>query len=247
MKNLFFTLFVVAMISTGCNKESEPAEEPARQNEPSISNRWRLIGTLPDTATQFYWVTVSYQKTNSYPTEYYCVPTPNISPYFGKNYFSPYKCTVVENNIYYVLPDANCNKNLTPFIIDTPWSQNLKNDMLFNADSSFRYEYGYEQSKWIKWFTSTCSSVQYFQAVKKDYGYSGNWSFNPATNIISIDYKATFGYTTNANYDVINFTDNGLPRTEKWKVQNLNDSTVILNSCITCDVNSGFRRLYRKQ
>jgi hypothetical protein len=197
-----------------------------------------------DTTKYGNWSIVDYEPGYSY-YDYYCVPTPADPPLNGEEYLSFYKCTVVKGDVYYFLPDSFCDWNRQPVLTDTLWYRNITNDIIFNTNGSFDLHVSAERSKWVDWENSTCSNITYHPYEKSDYGYTGTWQLDSIANIITLTYENQYGVY---DYVIGRFPDLGdttVPRTEKWKIIDLNDAEMSLNACLSCPIDSGYRQLYK--
>ena len=85
----------------------------------------------------------------------------------------------------------------------------------------------------------------YYPYTKSDYGYTGTWQLDSATNIITLIYENQYGVYDDIIGTFPYWRDTSVPRTEKWKIINLNDTELSLNACLTCPVDSGYRQLYK--
>lgn len=239
MKTLIYAC-CLATIYFGCQKELSKEST----DTPTITGKqWRLTGWKSDTAKDEYWNPLSYDPYYSY-NDYYCIPTPNESPFFGRDYLSFYQCTVWENNCYYFLDTPYCDWDRQPVISDTLTWQDLANDITFNTNGSFDLRLLSTQSEFIDEESSTCTDIKYFPASTSDYGYKGTWQLDSTTNIITLYYEQVYGFTGWAGnrYD---FTDAEIPKEEKWKIMQLDNGSLSLNNCLQCTEDSGNRKLYK--
>ena len=135
--------------------------------------------------------------------------------------------------------------NRQPVLTDTVWNKNITNDIIFNTNGGFDLHISAERSKWIDWANSTCSNITYYPYAKADYGYTGAWQFDSIANIITLTYENRYGVYDNIIGRFPDFRDTSIPRTEKWKIIELNDSALSLNACLTCPADTGYRQLYK--
>jgi len=233
--------FLLAVITYyGCQKGIE--DQPSQNS--IDAHQWRLSGYMYDTTKYGNWDVVDYAP-EYYYDGYYCLTSPVDPPFNGETYLSFYKCTIVKDNIYYFLPDSLCDWNRQPVLTDTSWNRNIANDIIFNTNGDFNMHISAEHSKWIDENNSTCSNFVYHPYEKSDYGYTGTWQLDSATNIITLTYQNQYGVYDNIIGRFPYFGDTTVPRTEKWKVINMNDAELSLNACLTCPIDSGFRQLYK--
>lgn len=242
MKKLIYACCFIAAIYFSCQKELP--EEPDKNKLAITGKQWRLSGYKFDTTKYSDWNMINYDPYYSY-NDYYCIPTPLDSPFFGRDYFSPYKCTVVMDNWYYVLSEPYCDFNRQPLLSDTLTEQNLTNDITFNTDGNFDLHISSTQSTFIDWRNSTCSDIKYFPAAKSDYGYKGTWQLDSVENIITLNYQHVYGVSADYAGMVSDFVDTDIPKEEKWKIIKFDNSSLSLNNCLQCAEDSGYRKLYK--
>ena len=243
MNKPIYLVLLATIIYYGCQKGIE--DQPATNAHFTLgAKQWRLSGYMSDTSKYEDWDAVSYDPDYIY-YDYYCVPTPADPPLNAEIYLSPYKCTVVKDGVYYFLPDSYCDWNRQPVLTDTVWYRNLTNDISFNTNGNFNLHISAERSKWIDWFNSTCSDIRYLPYLKSDYGFNGTWKLDSTANIITLTYENMYGVYESATGMFPDYGDTTVPKTEKWKIMSINDSTLSLNACLTCTADSGYRKLYK--
>jgi hypothetical protein len=244
MKKCLYAFIFATPLCYSCQKSILENSTAGFNDLSNTGKPWRLYGEKSDTTRQADWSIINYSLQSFY-SDYYCVPTPDYSPYNGRDFFSPYKCTVWLNNCYYILPDEYCDWDRKPVLTDTIQTQNLTNDLTFNPDNSFNLHLSSAQSKWIDWFNSTCSDIKYYPAAKSDYGYNGTWQIDPINNIITLNYEQAHGVCADIAGTVYDFTDTTLPRVETWKIMEKTESSLSLNNCLTCPADSGYRKMFK--
>lgn len=175
-----FFCFVVLFI--GCQKNGENNPQVTLND---LKGKWRITATKagPDsTNPQGQWSAFNYGKQVTI-NELYCVTDSRI----GQSFISPVNCAYYETagSIMAVLT-SDCARAI--FMRDTVWMQLTAYDLLLNDASAFSWVETYLHSKRVNWIKQPCSSVQYLPESTSGNTKNGTWTFDEATQMITVDF-----------------------------------------------------------
>jgi hypothetical protein len=189
-----------------CKKNDNPDQPPATITDLKV--KWKIAATKsgPDsTNAQGLWTNFEYVK-QSIINEIYCVNNSSL----GKSFLSLVKCAYYEASGSLVGVDSSdCAKAV--FMRDTVWQQLMAYNLVLKDGNAFDWTETYLHSKYLNLINQPCASAQYIPEIARDYTRSGTWSFDEATQMISVDFVNSvnpYNGETQSKFKVTKFTGN---------------------------------------
>ncbi|MEJ8844410.1 hypothetical protein WG954_18595 [Lacibacter sp. H375] len=203
MKNNLLLLLLVALF-LGCQKNGDnPDQPPATITD--LKGKWKITATKagPDsTNAQGLWTSIDYTKYTTI-NEIYCVNNSSL----GKSFLSQVNCAYYESPGSIVgVVSGDCARTI--FMRDTVWNQ-LIDYGLELKEAAFDWKEAYRHSKYLNVINQQCSSIQYIPEATRDYTRSGTWSFDEATQMISVEFINSvnaYNGETKSKFKVTKFT-----------------------------------------
>jgi hypothetical protein len=206
MKNNFLPLLVIILLF-GCQKNSDNQNQPTASIA-DLKGKWKITATKsgPDsTNAQGLWTSIDYVK-NITINEIYCVNNSNL----GKSFLSQVNCAYYESTGSIVgVVSSDCARSI--FMRDTVWMQLTDYGLELNDGNTFLWNEAYRHSKYLNTINQQCSSIQYIPEATRDYARSGTWSFDEATQLISVHFINSvnpYNGETASRFKVTKFTGN---------------------------------------
>lgn len=204
MKNSFLLLLFIALFS-GCQKnvENQPLATIA-----DLKGKWKITATKsgPDSLnTQGLWTSIDYVK-HTTVNEIYCVNNSSL----GKSFLSQVNCAYYESaGSIVAVVSSDCARTI--FMRDTVWMQLTDYSLALNNGNTFGWTEAYRHSKYLNVMNQPCSSIQYIPESTRDFTRNGTWSFDEATQMITVNFSNTvnpYNGETQSSFKVTKFTGN---------------------------------------
>ena len=204
MKNSLLPLLLITMFF-GCAKNSDnPNQPPATITD--LKGKWKIAATKsgPDsTNSQGLWTSIDYVKHTTI-NEIYCVNNSNL----GKSFLSQVNCAYYESPGSIVgVVSTDCARSI--FMRDTVWSQLTNYELVLKDANAFEWTEAYRYSKYLNTINQQCTSIQYMPEATTDYTRNGTWTFDEATQMISVEFVNAvnpFNGETKSKFKVTKFT-----------------------------------------
>ena len=177
MKNIFLLLLPVLLIA--CAKSEQEVQKITEQ---SIAATWRLdaIRNPNDPLNPTTWQVLDYSKqTTSF--DIFCV----FDAQRNQSFLSVNSCSY-DNGFSTISVAPNCATSA--YTRDTTSQQLIKNDLSLSANHEFDWMETTHLSKRLFLVSQICASPLYEPENDISYEAIGQWSFNEATEVITVDY-----------------------------------------------------------
>ena len=206
MKNNPLLLLLITMFF-GCAKNSDNPEQPPATIT-DLKGKWKITATKsgPDsTNAQGLWTSIDYVKHTTI-NEIYCVNNSNL----GKSFLSQVNCAYYESPGSIVgVVSSDCARTI--FLRDTVWMQLTNYELVLKDGNAFDWTEAYRHSKYVNTINQPCSSILYMPEATTDYTRSGTWTFDEATQMISVEFVNSvnpYNGETKSKFKVTKFTGN---------------------------------------
>lgn len=204
MKNNLLLLVFIALFF-GCQKNSDN-QPPATITD--LKGKWKIAATKSGTDslnTQGLWTSIDYVK-NTTINEIYCVNNSSL----GKSFLSQLNCAYYESPGSIVgVTSSDCARTI--FMRDTVWMQLTDYSLVLKDGNAFDWTEAYLHSKYLNVINQPCSSIQYIPEAARDFTRNGTWSFDEATQMITVNFSNTvnpYNGETQSKFKVTKFTGN---------------------------------------
>jgi hypothetical protein len=206
MKNNLLLLLLIAVFFGCAKKNDNPDQPPATITDLKV--KWKIAATKsgPDsTNAQGLWTSIDYVK-HTIINEIYCGNNSSL----GKSFLSQVNCAYYESPGSIVgVVSSDCARTI--FMRDTMWMQLTNYELVLKDGNAFDWTEAYRYSKYLNTINQQCSSIQYIPEATRDYTRSGTWSFDEATQMISVEFVNAvnpFNGETKSKFKVTKFTGN---------------------------------------
>lgn len=206
MKNNLLLLLLITMFSECAKNSDNPEQPPATITD--LKGKWKITATKsgPDsTNTQGVWTSIDYVKHTTI-NEIYCVNNSSLA----KSFLSQVNCAYYESPGSIVgVVSSDCARTI--YMRDTVWMQLTNYELVLKDANAFDWTEAYRHSKYLNTINQQCSSIQYVPEATRDYTRSGTWSFDEATQMITVDFVNSvnpYNGETQSKFKVTKFTGN---------------------------------------
>lgn len=203
MFRFILSLCFLWVLFIGCQKTG--TDQP-QVDINDLKGKWKFIATKsgPDTLNpQGLWTNINYTK-NTTVQEIYCVNDSRT----GQSFLSTVNCA------YYQAPgsivavvSSDCARSI--FMRDTVWMQLTAYDLILKEAASFDWVEGYTHSKRLNLINQSCNSLQYNPESVTGFTRTGNWTFDEASQTITINFTNTvnpYNGDTQSKFSVTKFS-----------------------------------------
>nr|WP_294908570.1 hypothetical protein [uncultured Lacibacter sp.] len=204
MKNNFLLLLFIVLF-LGCQKNSDE-QPPATIAD--LKGKWKITATKsgPDSLnTQGLWAGIDYVK-HTTVNEIYCVNNSSL----GKSFLSQVNCAYYESpGSIVAVVSTDCARSI--FMRDTVWMQLTDYSLVLKDGNAFDWTEAYLHSKYLNVINQQCNSIQYMPEAARDYTRNGTWTFDEATQTITVNFVNSvnpYNGETQSKFNVTKFTGN---------------------------------------